>query len=267
MVSRNNKVSSSYSCPMDCGPTYDVWGTIPSDPLFNGQSGQGSVVETASWNYGYTMGPYPVGADWSADQPIVSFGPSSETNMTLNAVDAGRTDVTAFVGWRDRYDWDGLECIFDGSFPEAIDAILDILLAVQFRDVHLENTNHSTAFIPAVNTAVLNIDTRNEPGPDACGGDNFVIKVRFDLPSETGSCCNNAITNFVLLTADNKFHFTGDPDWHIYDSPPRGEIFIPLKRNLNGSGTTNSVRISVGGTYQNGDSFRGQGTVKLKCEE
>jgi hypothetical protein len=176
--------------------------------------------------------------------------------------DAGSANVTGFVAWYDRYDWDGLNCVYSGSFPEVVGAILDILLAVRFRDAHLEGTNRTAGFIAAINTA--NLDIHTESGPDACGGDNFAIKVRFDVPPESASCCNHETTSFVLLSSDNKFHFVGDAYvFYGNDSPP--DVMVYLKRNLNGSGTSNSVKISVGGYYANGDPYRGQGTVHLVC--
>jgi hypothetical protein len=266
MVSKNQDVSSSYSCPTDCGPTYYAEGTFNTFPLFNGESGSASTTETAEWNYGYTMGPYPVVAGWTADYPFVDFTPTDASSITLIPLDAGTTFARGHIGWYDRYTFDGLNCVYLGTFEEVVGEILEILLAVRFRDVRLEGTNHTAGFIAGLNTANLNIDTSGEPGPDACGGDNFAIKVRFDLPSESAHCCRNHETSFVLLPGDHKFQFVGD-GYVFYgdDSPPF--VMVYLKRKLDGSGTNNSVRISVGGSYQNLQPYRGQGTVTLKCEE
>ncbi len=264
MVSRGQVVSSSYSCPMDCGPTYEANGTFPTDPLFNGQPGTASVTETASWNYGYTMGPYPASAAWSAEDPIVTFDPSPGSSTTLTPEEAGSTLVTGFVGWFDRYDWDGLNCVYNGTFPEVVEAILEMLRPVTFLDARLIDTNHTAAFIPLYNTADLNINTFNEIGPDACGGDNFAIKVRFTLPEHSRQCCNNESTSGVFLSSSNKFHFVGD-SWVFYGENSPANVIVYLKRNLNGSGSSNSVRISVGGRYESGEPYQGQGTVRLVC--
>src|SRR5204863_1527575 len=92
-----------------------------------GESGSGSVTETASWNYGYTMGPYPVSASWSADHPVVSFDPSAASTTSITGTDQGSAIVSAFSSWYDRYDWDGLECIYNGTYPGVIDDLIDIL--------------------------------------------------------------------------------------------------------------------------------------------
>jgi hypothetical protein len=273
MVSRNQDISSSYSCPMDCGPTYEPTGTFPTD-LFNGQSGQASVTETASWNYGYTIGPYPASASWSADDPaIVTFDPSSASTTTLTPEDAGSTLVTGLVGWQDRYDWDGLECFYEGSFPEVVDSILDMLLAVEFVDAHIENTDNTAAFIPLYNTA--NLEPHEYSVPGACSGDNFILKVRFRVPSESANCCSNDTTSFVVLPPNNKFHFVDViPDLNplnphlsrvFYGNDNPAFVRIGLKKNLDGSGTNNSVKISVGGEYGSGEPYRGNGTVHLVC--
>ncbi|PYS24349.1 MAG: hypothetical protein DMF72_05905 [Acidobacteria bacterium] len=114
MISRAQNVSSSYSCPMDCGPTYECDVQYPGLIGFL-QSETGSVTETASWNYGYTMGPYPTDASWSVDEPIASFDPSSASETSITAVDEGQANLSAFVGYFDRYDWDGLECVWLGT--------------------------------------------------------------------------------------------------------------------------------------------------------
>jgi hypothetical protein len=117
MVSRAENISSTYSCPMDCGPWYDVEVTYPSE-VAQGGFGMGSSTETASWNYGYTMGPYSVGADWSVDNPVVSFGPSEGNAMTINGTQVGEGNLVAFIGWQQRYDWDGLNCVDLGNYAE-----------------------------------------------------------------------------------------------------------------------------------------------------
>lgn len=114
MVSRHQNVSSSYSCPMDCGPVYECQVDYP---LFIdvGNAEPASATEMASWNYGYTMGPYPVSASWSVDEPVASFDPSEASETAVNGVTNGQANLTGFVGYFDRYDWDGLNCVFLGT--------------------------------------------------------------------------------------------------------------------------------------------------------
>ena len=135
------------------------------------------------------------------------------------------------------------------------------LLAVRFSDASLVDTNRSAEF-DGFNVANLNMST--ETGPNACGGDNFVVKVRFHLPDYSASCCNNPTTTFVKLAGSSKFHFVGD-GFVFYGNDTPAYVLVYLKRNLDGSGSANSVQISVGGAYQSGESYRGQGTVHLVC--
>ncbi len=117
MVSLAEGISTSYSCPMDCGPWYHVEVTYPPEVAF-GMSGVGTAMETASWNYGYTMGPYPAIAGWSVDTPVVSFDPSGAASTTISGDQVGQGNLLAFIGWQQRYDWDGLNCVDLGTYAE-----------------------------------------------------------------------------------------------------------------------------------------------------
>lgn len=279
MVSRSQNVVSSYSCPMDCGPTYEAQATFPTDPLFNGQSGEASVTETASWNYGYTMGPYPASASWSADEPIVEFDPSSASTTMLTPLDAGSTFVSGHIGWFDRYDWDGLNCVYAGTYEEVVSDILDMFAAVEFLDARIYSTggeysgDHGT-FIPIYNN--VDLQTHSSSVPSACGGDNFVLKVTFRLPDYSANCCLSS-NSFVTLPPNNKFRiaqvipdfdFPYTPNtweilWYGADSPP----YVKIGLKATGSGTNDAVRIKVGGEYQSHDSYSGFGTVHIKCPQ
>ena len=279
MVSRRQNVSSSYSCPTDCGPRYDVWGSIPTDELFNGQAGVASVVETASWNYGYTMGPYPVSANWSAQDPIVSFDTSSASNPTLSPEDAGETVVTGFVGWYDYVDFDGLNCVWAGTYPGVVESLVNTFAAVEFLDARIYSTggeysgDHGT-FVPIYNN--VDLQTHSSSVPSACGGDNFILKVTFRLPDHSGSCCLPT-NSFVTVPANNKFSiaqvipdvdppFTPNTWQYLFygaDSPP----YVKIGLKATGSGTRDDIRIKVGGQYQSHDSYSGFGTVHIKCPQ
>jgi hypothetical protein len=126
MVSRTEKVSSSYSCPMDCGPIYDAWLTEFPGNLVIGQSGMAAAVETATWNWGYTMGPYSVTPGWTATPSLVDFAVSG-VDTSVTGANEGTTNLSALVSIFDRYDWDGLNCIYLGTFQNFVGGILDIL--------------------------------------------------------------------------------------------------------------------------------------------
>lgn len=134
------------------------------------------------------------------------------------------------------------------------------LLEVGFLEVRLVGTNRNSGF--TANFANLIINT--------CNGDRFSIKTTFQLPPYSASCCSSHETSFVKLAANNKFQFAPNliddttVDWFGNDTPPY--VIIYLKRRADGGGTTSTVNIRVGGLYQNGTSYSGQGTVRLVCE-
>ena len=118
MVSRSQQISTSYSCPMDCGLIYELnLNPFPDFLFFNGTA-TGTAWETGTSNAGYSIGPYQVGASWSVDNPIATFAPSDGATTTATGTAVGTANLTAFVGMQERYDWDGLECIDLGSYPE-----------------------------------------------------------------------------------------------------------------------------------------------------
>lgn len=134
------------------------------------------------------------------------------------------------------------------------------VLAVRFLKASEPGTSNSADF-NQFNSANLNTGS--------CSGLRFSVKATFQLPQFSAGCCNNPLTSFVKLSDDNKFEFAPLPDGTIYDffgndSPPH--VIVYLRRRANNAGTTDSVRMVVGGSYQSGESYTGQGTVHPKCQ-
>ena len=141
MVSRTEKVSSSYSCPMDCGPTYDAWLTDFPGSLVISQWGIAAAVEQASWNYGYTMGPYSVSPSWSADPSLVDFA-AAGGDTAITGASEGTSNVSALVSIYDRYDWDGLNCVYLQTVQNFVGGLIDVLsLPHRFVALSVEDTN------------------------------------------------------------------------------------------------------------------------------
>jgi hypothetical protein len=65
------------------------------------------------------MGPYPVSASWSVDNSVASFDPSNTSSTTITGTNQGEANLTAFVGYWERYDFDGLNCVDLGPQPES----------------------------------------------------------------------------------------------------------------------------------------------------
>jgi hypothetical protein len=162
MVSRSQKVSTSYSCPMDCGPSYDAWLTEAPDSLTINQFGIAAAVEVASWNYGYQMGPYSVTPGWSADPELVSFSPSG-MDTTVTGTTDGEADVSGFVGMYDRYDWDGLNCVFLQTVENSVGFLIAVLkiprnfVAISVTDTNLGCPAGTSGYGVQVKYAVANL--------------------------------------------------------------------------------------------------------------
>ena len=149
----------------------------------------------------------------------------------------------------------------DRSPEEVLREALCEVLAVRFKKASEPGTSNSADF-NQFNSANLNTNS--------CGRERFSIKATFQLPQFSAGCCNNPLTSFVKLSDNNKFEFAPSPvdgtmyDFFGNDSPPH--VIVYLRRRANNAGTTDSVRIVVGGTYQNGESYTGQGTVHPICQ-
>lgn len=117
MVSRAQQISTSYSCAEACPPDY--YGSItPDGPIVNvGSVDTMTAWETAHYGCSYppcqTIGPYPVNATWSTDDPSIA----TVQGGTCTALSPGITDVHAFIGTYERFTFDGLDCIDVGPVP------------------------------------------------------------------------------------------------------------------------------------------------------
>jgi hypothetical protein len=108
MVSRSQRISTSYSCNDPCPPFYG--GSItPDSPTVEVESVDTMTSwETAYYNGGYTVGPYQVGAQsWTSDNPSVVTVPGG----ICTALSPGFAGVRAFIRTEESYVWDGLNCV------------------------------------------------------------------------------------------------------------------------------------------------------------
>jgi hypothetical protein len=126
MVSRSRKVSTSYSCPTDCGLYYDVIVNPEPDPGFVTGTSIGSGWETGYSNQGYTVGPYKTGGQWSVDYPVASFSDAGNGDEMATGIASGEAFFTLFVGMQEVYDFDGLNCVDMGSQPEQIGGSMNV---------------------------------------------------------------------------------------------------------------------------------------------
>jgi hypothetical protein len=119
MVSRSQNISSSYSCNDPCPPYYFGWMDPLQPILIIYNHVNTSAWETATYDSGYSMGPYSVPASWSADSSAISVNPSGSHTTTVGAEEPGDGCVTADMGSQERYSWDGQNC-YDNGFADPI---------------------------------------------------------------------------------------------------------------------------------------------------
>jgi hypothetical protein len=127
MVSRSRKVSTSYSCPTDCGLTYDVIVDPAPDPGFVTGTSIGAGWETGYSNQGYTVGPYKTGGQWSVDYPVATFSDAGNGDEMATGTASGSASFTLFVGMQEVYDFDGLNCVDVGPQPEQTGGSMNVV--------------------------------------------------------------------------------------------------------------------------------------------
>jgi hypothetical protein len=119
MVSRSQRISTSYSCTDPCPPFYGAeMNPYPPPTVFVGTQGNATIKETAFYDSGYQSGPYSVWADWSISAAISTLNPDPGTTTTLTGTDPGGATLEGFVGIQQDYGWDGLNCLEYGTYEE-----------------------------------------------------------------------------------------------------------------------------------------------------
>ncbi|MBA2705653.1 MAG: Ig-like domain-containing protein [Blastocatellia bacterium] len=267
-------LSLTSACGACCPPTFfDGWCDPGSVTGFPGDTSQFTAKQRKQDCYGNILSATTVlDASWTSTNTAVA---TVNANGLATAQGAGSTNINATwdMQYIDYYasgcNWDPDNCTGGHCYHRynsfIASALCDVL-AIRFMDVTLIGSNQTAQF-NQFNSVSLTISTTT--GPDACGGDRFSIKAKFQLPQYSAGCCSNPTTSFVILSSDNKFEFAPSLidgttyDFFGNDSPPY--VIVYLRRKADRSGTTNSVKITVGGTYQNGESYTGQGTVHLVC--
>ena len=251
-------ISSNYAC-QNCCPNsfFDGWVTPVQSTGFQGEQIQYIAMQQDGNCYGQVYPAYQAGTPFYTSSDLSICNPDFNTGTTTGA-GPGESIINAT--------WMGDKWLFtptgdcDYTPEEVVREALCEVLAVRFLKASEPGTSNSADF-NQFNSANLNTSS--------CSGLRFSIKATFQLPQFSAGCCNNPLTSFVKLSDDNKFEFAPLPDGTIYDffgddSPPH--VIVYLRRRANNAGTTDSVRIVVGGSYQSGESYTGQGTVHPICQ-
>jgi len=251
-------ISTNYACNNCCGNSfYDGWVTPTEASGFEGSEMEFTAMQQDASCYGQVFPAFSVGmasftsANTSICDPLFNSG-------TIMGAGPGGTNI--FAGWTaDTWSYNLDFCQY--TPVEAFRNALCEVLAVRFVTASEPDTSSSAQF-NLFNSANLNTSS--------CGGERFTIKATFQLPQFSSGCCSNPTTSFVILPGDNKFQFAPSPvdpaDYAFFgnDSPPY--VLVYLRRRANNVGTNDSIRIVVGGTYQNGESYSGMATVHAICQ-
>lgn len=262
-------IASSYACQNCCPSSHnDEWMAPGEVSIFEGETSQLTPMQNDRSCYGYISAPYAVGfANWTTSDETIAWpayqGLATGVSAGTATIGASWTADSWFMGLNQQCEYTPLNVIAEA---------LANILAVKFIDAALVDTSRTASFDASVTgsyNSTLNVNTTT--GPDACGGDRFTIKVRFELPFNSASCCNSSSTdNFVTLSDDNKFEFAPSPiddiKYAFFGNDRPAHVLIYLRRKRDGSGTTNRVNISVAGTRTNGDPYAGKGFVRLVCQ-
>lgn len=121
MVSRSERVSTSYSCNDPCPPTYG--GSIDPflPPIVVVGSATTGIWESAYYGNGYVSGPYTAGASWTIDNSsIATCDPADGHMISVCGSNAGSGNLTAFIRMEESYGWDGLNC-YDNNNAYAVE--------------------------------------------------------------------------------------------------------------------------------------------------
>ena len=214
MVSRSQRISASYSCNDPCPPTYGGSITPVSMEGVVGYVESMSAWETTYYNSGYYIGPYPMGATWSVDNPIIaSITPTGNySTATCTALSAGLANIHAFFGTFSMYTWDGLECLDDNNFYDVtadsgMTVFCPLCTACGSPGMACaENGQCKTGrdLIPEICNQ-LGITYANQQTP-RCSGGNCGAIILYDITRVTHSCASVSLGGANLtetITTDN----------------------------------------------------------------
>ena len=250
-------MSSSYACVNCCADSCaQTWIDPNSVVGFPGDTSQFAPMQQNEDCFGNSLTPFNVfGASWSSSNTAVA---TVDSSGFATAQGVGNTNIGAtWSAWL----WDmnpNNTCFKTHIFPSPT-ALCDVFgQDVHFTTVSLLDTDRQASFL--LNVATLNI--RTTTGPDACGGDSFWIRARFDLPEFNRGCCSGPDT-LARLDTKNQFNLL-DAAFFENESHLSGFADVRLKR-VNNQASGNRLQIHISGTFQNGSSYTSLGLVHLTC--
>jgi hypothetical protein len=255
-------ISSSYACFMCCPNTFRrSWIEPLSFSLPVGEAGTLRGGEQDQTCYGSLTPAYYWGDTWTVDNTSVlnidGFGDSAD----VTAVGAGSANVTGHwevYSYSSVYGQDGRYCEVSNHETEPATSVSVFRQDVHFTTILLLDTARQATFF--FNVATLNIATTT--GSDACGGDSFWVRVRFDLPNFNSGCCSGPDT-LARVDTNNQFSLL-DAAFYENQSTSSGFADVRLKR-VNNQASGDRLQIHIAGTFQDGSSYSSEGFVHLTC--
>jgi hypothetical protein len=167
MVSRAQRISSSYSCHPDCGPNYEQDVTPSSCDISTGESCTLTPHETLHYADGQTIGPYDANTSWSLENASLASFSYSGASATLTGSSPGSTLFHAGFGIQEVYDWDGYECIELYSYSPEIVGDLSVaasILKLQYQKPEGGNQDISTTLYVFKGSTVTFVAVPNPSG-------------------------------------------------------------------------------------------------------
>ncbi len=137
MVSRSQRISTSYSCAPPC--TVGVWGGVDPGSM---EMAVGETYTLSSWEYsmdanGFITGPYGGGGDWSSSNTSVA---TVDSIGAVTAVAPGQALIHITRNY-EVFTWDGLNCVDMGPAAWEADCQVQAKNAVELGNVSFTSPN------------------------------------------------------------------------------------------------------------------------------
>ncbi len=163
MVSRSQQISTSYSCNDPCPPYYGASiNPFPPPIIMNGFANV-SIWEIASYDSGYSIGPYGVVATWTlADNAMGTLNPSEAHTTTFTGAATGSAFVDGFVGMQSRYTWDGRDCYYVSTDEEGAQAEV-VVVSVTLTSTGTQEVGKPTHFLALKGSGNVTITATLDP--------------------------------------------------------------------------------------------------------
>lgn len=207
MVSRSQRISTSYSCNDPCPPTYDGWlDPFPPPVVYVNNTGDSAAWEQMTYDWGYSVGPYAVSASWSLSSAVGTLAPGYGHSTLMTGTTPGTATFDGFIGVYQDYVWDGLNCYELGTYEGGSEGPVEVTCPTPTGETTSSGGWADSDFLPTVHKWNVTLTPSNisfagrgvqeqtpSPGSDTC----WFQGSQFDPnTSLTGSTWTVQFTNF-----------------------------------------------------------------------